>query len=198
MALAEAIFRQTEGNPLFIQEVARYLAESGLIKREGGQWVASVDSLLTQIPEGLRDVIGKRLTRLSEDCNRILSIAAVHEVLAQEGFRLVNVKDVMERIAQTVSQNMLRPDLHAEILVEGEAVVLPSRAATALALVVNELLQNALEHAFVGRSQGEQRHCGQCNADTGPGSDEVLAGFVDEEVSDQDAHRNEGEHDLRR
>jgi predicted ATPase len=78
MALAEAIYRQTEGNPLFIQEVARYLAESGLIKREGGQWVSSVgDSLVTQIPEGLRDVIGKRLSHLTEECNRVLSIAAV-------------------------------------------------------------------------------------------------------------------------
>ena len=35
------------------------------------------DSLITQIPEGLRDVIGKRLTRLSEECNRVLSVAAV-------------------------------------------------------------------------------------------------------------------------
>jgi eukaryotic-like serine/threonine-protein kinase len=74
--LAEAIYRQTEGNPLFIQEVARYILESGLARREGGQWVADA-SLLTQIPEGLRDVIGKRLTRLSEECNRVLSIAAV-------------------------------------------------------------------------------------------------------------------------
>ncbi|MDP9238002.1 MAG: protein kinase [Chloroflexota bacterium] len=77
-ALAEAIYRQTEGNPLFIQEVARYIAEAGLIKREGGQWVSAVGaSLITQIPEGLRDVIGKRLSRLSEECNRVLSIAAV-------------------------------------------------------------------------------------------------------------------------
>jgi class 3 adenylate cyclase len=75
--LAEAVYRQTEGNPLFIQEVIRYAAESGLIKREGGQWVASVDSLITQIPEGLRDVIGRRLSGLSEECNRILSIASV-------------------------------------------------------------------------------------------------------------------------
>jgi len=86
--------------------------------------------------------------------NRILSIAAVHEVLAQEGFRLVNVKDVTERIVAIVSQNMLRPDLAAEIDVAGEPVILPSRAATSLALVINELLQNALEHAFVGRAQG--------------------------------------------
>jgi class 3 adenylate cyclase len=77
LALAEGIYRQTEGNPLFIQEVMRYIRESGLARREGGQWVTTVDSLLTQIPEGLRDVIGKRLSRLSDECNRILSVAAV-------------------------------------------------------------------------------------------------------------------------
>jgi class 3 adenylate cyclase len=75
--LAEAIYRQTEGNPLFIQEVIRYAAESGLIKREGDQWVATTESLLTQIPEGLKDVIGRRLSGLSEDCNRVLSVASV-------------------------------------------------------------------------------------------------------------------------
>jgi signal transduction protein with GAF and PtsI domain len=89
--------------------------------------------------------------------NRIQSIAAVHEVLAQEGFRLVNVKDVIERVVHSVSQNMLRPDLHVAIQVEGEPIVLPSRPATSLALVINELLQNALEHAFVGRSSGAVR-----------------------------------------
>ncbi|MGH2523132.1 MAG: sensor histidine kinase, partial [Anaerolineales bacterium] len=41
------------------------------------------------------------------------------------------------------------------IHVEGEPVILPSRPATSLALVINELLQNALEHAFVGRATGE-------------------------------------------
>jgi len=86
--------------------------------------------------------------------NRVLSIAAVHEVLAQEGYRLVDVKDVCVRIAHHVAQNMLRPDLHIEIRVEGEALILPSKPATSLALVINELLQNALEHAFVGRTEG--------------------------------------------
>jgi signal transduction protein with GAF and PtsI domain len=94
---------------------------------------------------------------LQTSVNRILSIAAVHEALAQEGFRLVNVKDVTERIARIVAQNMVRPDLRAQILVEGEALTLPSRAATSLALVINELLQNALEHAFVGRETGSIR-----------------------------------------
>lgn len=91
---------------------------------------------------------------LQHSVNRIQSIAAVHEVLAHEGYRLVNVKEVTERIVHSVSQNMLRPDLRATINVEGEPIVLPSRAATSLALVIHELLQNALEHAFVGRNAG--------------------------------------------
>jgi two-component sensor histidine kinase len=86
--------------------------------------------------------------------NRILSIATVHEILSQEGFRLVDVKDAAERIAQIVAQNMLQPDRQIEIRVEGEAIVLPSKPATSLALVINELLQNALEHAFVGHARG--------------------------------------------
>ena len=38
--LAEAVHRQTEGNPLFVQEVVRYLAEEGVITREEGRWQA--------------------------------------------------------------------------------------------------------------------------------------------------------------
>ena len=65
--LAEAVHRQTEGNPLFVQEVVRYLTEEGLIHREGGQWKAAKSGtpLEMNIPEGLRDVIGKRLSLLS-------------------------------------------------------------------------------------------------------------------------------------
>ncbi|MCJ7811619.1 MAG: protein kinase, partial [Dehalococcoidia bacterium] len=42
--LAEAVHRQTEGNPLFVQEVVRYLAEEGLITREQGRWRATKDT----------------------------------------------------------------------------------------------------------------------------------------------------------
>jgi two-component system, sensor histidine kinase PdtaS len=91
---------------------------------------------------------------LQDSINRILSIAAVHEVLSQRGLRLVEIRDVLQRVGQAVAQNMGRPDLHVEVTVEGDEVSLPSQAATSLALVVNELLQNALEHAFVGRTRG--------------------------------------------
>ena len=76
--LGEAVFRQTEGNPLFVQEVLRFLAEEGLIARTDGQWQNVSDRpLAMQIPEGLRDVIGKRLSRLSDAANEVLAVAAV-------------------------------------------------------------------------------------------------------------------------
>jgi two-component sensor histidine kinase len=94
---------------------------------------------------------------LHSSIGRIMSIAAVHEILSRQGFRLVDLRQVAERIVTLTSQNMVRPDLKAEISVEGESLLLPSRPATSLALVINELLQNALEHAFDGRASGSVR-----------------------------------------
>ena len=112
----------------------------------------TVAMLLRLQMSGRRQVSAQEV--LHESTNRILSIAAVHEVLSQKGFRLVDVKDVIERIVAAITQNMLQPDKDIQITVEGEEVSVPSQPATSLALAVNELIQNAVEHAFVGRDQG--------------------------------------------
>ncbi|HEY31751.1 MAG TPA: protein kinase [Dehalococcoidia bacterium] len=98
--LAEAVHRQTEGNPLFVQEVVRYIVEEGLISREGGQWRATRDTPLEMsIPEGLRDVVGRRLSGLSQECNRILSIASV----IGRDFRL----DALQKVADVPEDELL-------------------------------------------------------------------------------------------
>jgi two-component sensor histidine kinase len=94
---------------------------------------------------------------LPETINRILAIAAVHETLSEQGLRVVDVKDVLTRVANTVVQNLSHPNKALRVTVEGARIELPSQAATALALATNELLQNALEHAFVGRDKGTVR-----------------------------------------
>jgi len=77
-SLAEAVHRQTEGNPLFVQEVVRFLVEEGFLTQKEGHWRPTKDTPLEMsIPEGLRDVIGKRLSLISKECNQLLSIAAV-------------------------------------------------------------------------------------------------------------------------
>jgi hypothetical protein len=76
--MAEVVHRQTEGNPLFVQEMLRYLVEEGLVeRREGALRRVGDETLVGRIPEGLRDVIGKRLARLSLECNRLLAAASV-------------------------------------------------------------------------------------------------------------------------
>src|SRR4029078_290118 len=96
-AQAEAVHRQTEGNPLFIQEVIRYMVEEGYVVREGARWVRAEGTVPgTGLPEGLRDVIGKRLSRLSESCNRLLSVAAV----IGRDFDLATLRGVSNSTAQ--------------------------------------------------------------------------------------------------
>jgi eukaryotic-like serine/threonine-protein kinase len=83
--LVEAIHRETEGNPLFVGEVVRLLAAEGSLED------LKVESLWTfGIPQGVREVIGRRLSRLSPRCTQMLTLASV---LGRE-FRL----DALERV----------------------------------------------------------------------------------------------------
>jgi tetratricopeptide (TPR) repeat protein len=112
--LAEAVHRQTEGNPLFVQEVIRYLAEEGLIARKEGRWRPTKDTPLEMsIPEGLRDVIGKRLSLLSPECNQLLSVASV---IGRE-FALETLKAVAG-IDEDIFVNALKEAVRLSILEE--------------------------------------------------------------------------------
>ncbi|HEV8626960.1 MAG TPA: AAA family ATPase [Acidimicrobiia bacterium] len=75
--VARAVYEETEGNPFFVREVFRHLAESGVIARQGGRWTTRLPLDELGIPESVRDVVGRRLSRLSDDANQVLRIAAV-------------------------------------------------------------------------------------------------------------------------
>ena len=107
--LAEAVHRQTEGNPLFVQEVVRYLVEEGF--STDGSW-DSTGRVAFGIPEGLHDVIGKRLSRLSPECNEVMGIAAV---IGRE-FRV----DVLQQVADVPENDLFEAlkEAQARSLVE--------------------------------------------------------------------------------
>jgi len=91
---------------------------------------------------------------LAETANRILSIAAVHETLSEQGLRVVDVKSVIERVTRSIGEMMPAGGRGIAIAVTGDGLVLPSREATSLALATSELVQNAVKHAFAGRDGG--------------------------------------------
>ena len=120
--LAAAVHAQTEGNPFFVTEVVRLLASEGSLE------VAAAGSWELAIPQGVREAVGRRLDRLSEDANDVLTMAAA---VGRE-FEL----DVLERL-----NGMPRTELAAAIeqavesQVVSEAARSPGRYAFSHALV---------------------------------------------------------------
>jgi class 3 adenylate cyclase/tetratricopeptide (TPR) repeat protein len=77
LALARAIHEETEGNPFFVREVLRHLTETGAVAQQAGRWGVRLAIEDVGIPEGVREVVGRRLSRLSPGANRLLEVGAV-------------------------------------------------------------------------------------------------------------------------
>ncbi|MEE8159231.1 MAG: AAA family ATPase, partial [Dehalococcoidia bacterium] len=108
--LAEAVHTQTEGNPLFVTEVVRLLVQEGELNQESG----SRDSWTVRIPEGVREVIGRRLNRLSQRCNETLTIASV---IGRE-FELRQLTPLVEDVSEDRLLEVLEEALAARVIEE--------------------------------------------------------------------------------
>ena len=75
ITLAHLLQEETAGNPFFVGEVLLHLAETGAITRRDGMWVAGADDYV--LPEGVRDVVGRRLSGLPDETQRVLETGAV-------------------------------------------------------------------------------------------------------------------------
>ena len=91
---------------------------------------------------------------VDEAITRILSVAVIHEFLSHQDSRVINIRDVGNRILTQLRHEMLGPDSNIRFDLQGPPIFLPARQATACALVMNELLQNAVEHGFKEGSVG--------------------------------------------
>ena len=67
--ILKSLYDKTEGNPLFVSEVARILQQENLDRASG--------QVAIEIPEGIQEAIGRRLNQLSPQCNELLPMAAV-------------------------------------------------------------------------------------------------------------------------
>ena len=77
LAFAERVHRETSGNPFFLGEVLRHLTETGALYERDGRWMSDLSPDDAGIPEGIREVVGRRLTRLGDDVEGVLRSAAV-------------------------------------------------------------------------------------------------------------------------
>jgi class 3 adenylate cyclase/tetratricopeptide (TPR) repeat protein len=105
--LIHAVYQQTEGNPFFVNEVVRLLVAERRLDRPD-------DAFRTvTIPQSVREVVGRRLDRLSDACNAVLSVASV---VGREFGR-----DVLDRVADAGADDVLdtlEEAVAARVLVE--------------------------------------------------------------------------------
>lgn len=107
-----AVYRQTEGNPLFVREVVRLLAAEGRLESED-EAVEGSGSWDLDIPETVREAIGRRVDHLSPGCNEVLAVASA---IGRE-FNLLVLQRVSGIPAHRVSA-ALQEAVAARVLVE--------------------------------------------------------------------------------
>ncbi len=91
---------------------------------------------------------------MQDTLNRILAIAAVHELLLREDLDRVSVNKLAEQILFATKQSLVPPGKSIHTDVVGQELRVPLSHATTLALVLNELVQNAVEHGFRELDEG--------------------------------------------
>jgi two-component sensor histidine kinase len=91
---------------------------------------------------------------LKEAVNRIRSIAAVHDLLTREDIGITTVNEVAKLVADEAATTLVPPGAGYAFHVAGERAEVSSREATVLAILINELVANAVLHGLKGRQTG--------------------------------------------
>lgn len=92
---------------------------------------------------------------LTDSLARILTIAAVHDLLSRDDLDHVGTKELAETLVHHIAQSMIPPGSNIHFSIRGDDVYLNTSQATQVALIMNEMIQNAVEHGFTGHTDGE-------------------------------------------
>ncbi len=105
--------------------------------------------------QGRRVVADEARQAIDESVRRIRSIAVVHEILSQEVADDVPFEDLVRPLVRVVEEGFSSPDQPVRFSVSGDAGTLPTDVATPFAVVLSELMQNAVEHGFPMGHRGD-------------------------------------------
>jgi two-component sensor histidine kinase len=95
---------------------------------------------------------------INESVRRIRTIALVHETLSREAADDVPFVEIVRPLLRLAEDGLQSPERPVRFRVEGDGGKLPAATATPLAIVLTELLQNAIAHAFPERNGERPDH----------------------------------------
>jgi DNA-binding CsgD family transcriptional regulator len=189
--LVAALHSQTEGNLLFLTEIVRFLVQEGVLTPERGSLhtpsgQSAGTSVRVRIPEGIREVIGQRLNRLSQGCNHLLSIASVigREFSLEEVSAVLDAEaeeHVVERLEEAVGARVIEEPPQARGRYQfTHALIretLYDELTTARRVRLHRRIGEALEHLYAAHLDP---HLGQlahhfAEAAQGGGADKAVA-----------------------
>ena len=75
--LIQLALDETQGNPFFIEELYRHLRESGRLFDDGGEWKSGFEIGETEVPQGIRLILERRLDQMAPEHRKTLGAAAV-------------------------------------------------------------------------------------------------------------------------
>lgn len=93
---------------------------------------------------------------LRDNVGKVLSIASIHDILTTSENDRVDLSRLIEKICEGI-RSISTGGRNIAIQVDGDGISASSDQASSIALVVHELVSNALEHAFTGRQEGNIR-----------------------------------------
>jgi class 3 adenylate cyclase len=154
-SLSAALYRETGGNPLFLEELLRHLMETDRVPL--GEGTQSIDLDTLDLPAGVRDVVARRLRRLPISVNDLLSLAAVigfeFDVALLARAAQLPTEEVLDSLDQATDRGLVRADparlgryTFAQTLIR-QTLYQESRTATRAQL-----------HARVGAALEQERH----------------------------------------
>jgi predicted ATPase len=157
--LLEALYTETEGNPFFVEEVLKALVEEGAIFRKNGDWERKNIAEI-QVPKSIREVIERRLERVSEESQQVLSLAAV--IGKHFGFEILQTvaemsEEVLDRaLEEAIQAQLVREDRGAGGIEYDFAhalirEVLYERLTMRRRMTLHQKVGTMLEQQFAGR-----------------------------------------------
>jgi predicted ATPase len=144
--LAAILHARTEGNPLFMVDLVRYLRDRGVIVQDQGRWalVRALPDLQRELPESVRSMIQRKVDQLSTADRHLLMAGSVFG----PEFGSVGTSQVLGREPADVEERLaVLETVHGMVRLVGERT-LPDGVPTVRYSFVHALYQNALYAAL--------------------------------------------------
>jgi DNA-binding winged helix-turn-helix (wHTH) protein/tetratricopeptide (TPR) repeat protein len=98
--VVDEIYAKTEGNPFFVKELVRHLAEENRLYDEGGELRSGLKATEFDVPKSVRLVVSRRLARLGESAQKMLEAAAV--IGRSFSFEVLRASTQSDRLLESV------------------------------------------------------------------------------------------------